>query len=112
MNDHPGWIRLAQEGDGAVLQAGGAWTVEFVAELEQQVGSLPKDTAAQALDLAEIDALDTAGAWLLARATGQGGDRAVPWRKLPPELQPLAERVLSAGLKVIPDRPRPRTITD
>ena len=112
MTDHPGWIRLAQEGDGAVLQAGGAWTVEYVADLERQVGSLPKDTAAKALDLGGIEALDTAGAWLLARATGQGGDQAVPWHHLPPEFQPLAERVLSAGPKVIPDRPRPRTITD
>src|SRR5690242_7337546 len=112
MTDHPGWIRLAQQGDGAVLQAGGAWTVEYVAELEHQVQSLPKDTSAKALELNAIEALDTAGAWLLARATGQGGERAVPWRDLLPEFQPLAERVLSAGPKVIPDRPKPRTITD
>jgi phospholipid/cholesterol/gamma-HCH transport system permease protein len=112
MTDHPGWIRLAQQDDGAVLQAGGAWTVEYVADLERQVESVPRDTAAKALDLGEIKALDTAGAWLLARATGQGGEHAVPWRSLPPEFQPLAERVLGAGPKVIPDRPRPRTITD
>jgi hypothetical protein len=31
MNDQPGWIKLAQERDGAVLQAGGAWTIEHAA---------------------------------------------------------------------------------
>ena len=72
MTDQPGWIKLAQGRDGAVLQAGGAWTVEHAAELERTVDLLPKDSAARALDLAEIEAIDTAGAWLLARATGQG----------------------------------------
>ena len=112
MTDQPGWIKLAQGRDGAVLQAGGAWTIEHAADLEQKVESLPKDSAAGALDLAEIEAIDTAGAWLLARATGQGEGQDIPWRNLPPEFQPLAERVLTAGPKVLPDKPRPRTITD
>jgi len=91
MTDQPGWIKLAQGRDGAVLQAGGAWTIEHVADLERTVDSLPKDSAARALDLAEIEAIDTAGAWLLARATGQGeGGQEIPWQNLPPEFQPLA----------------------
>jgi phospholipid/cholesterol/gamma-HCH transport system permease protein len=113
MTDQPGWIKLAQGRDGAVLQAGGAWTIEHAADLERTVDSLPKDSTARALDLAEIEAIDTAGAWLLARATGQGeGGQEIPWQNLPPEFQPLAERVLTAGPKVLPDKPRPRTITD
>jgi phospholipid/cholesterol/gamma-HCH transport system permease protein len=112
MTDQPGWIKLAQGRDGAVLQAGGAWTVEYAADLDRQVESLPKDKTAQALDLREIEAIDTAGAWLLARATGQGEGQEIPWKNLPPEFQPLADRVLTAGPKVVPDRPRPRTITD
>ena len=112
MTDQPGWIKLAQGRDGAVLQAGGAWTVEYAEDLDRQVDSLPKDAGAQALDLGEIEAIDTAGAWLLARATGQGEGQEIPWRNLPSEFQPLAERVLTAGPKVLPDKPRPRTITD
>jgi phospholipid/cholesterol/gamma-HCH transport system permease protein len=112
MTEQPGWIKLAQGRDGAMLQAGGAWTVEFVNDLDRQVESLPKETAARALDLAEIEAIDTAGAWLLARATGQGERQEIPWQNLPPEFRPLAERVLGAGPKVIPDKPRPRTLAD
>lgn len=112
MTDQPGWIRLAQGRDDAALQAGGAWTIEHASDLERQVESLPKDTGAGALDLSGIEAIDTAGAWLLARATGQGEGREVPWQNLPPEFQPLAERVLTAGPKVLPDKPRPRTIAD
>jgi phospholipid/cholesterol/gamma-HCH transport system permease protein len=112
MTDQPGWIRLAQGRDGAVLQAGGAWTVEYVAELDRQVGALPRETAPRALELEEIESIDTAGAWLLARATGQGEQQEIPWRNLPAEFQPLAERVLTAGPKVIPDKPKERTITD
>lgn len=112
MTDQPGWIKLAQGRDGAVLRAGGAWTVEYVADLDRQVEALPKETVARALELGEIEAIDTAGAWLLARATGQGERQEVPWQNLPPEFQPLADRVLSAGSKVIPDRPAPRTPLD
>jgi phospholipid/cholesterol/gamma-HCH transport system permease protein len=112
MTDQPGWIKLAQGRDGAVLQAGGAWTVEYVADLDRQVDSLPKEAAPRALELGEIEAIDTAGAWLLARATGQGESQEVPWRNLPPEFQPLAQRVLTAGPKVLPDRPPPRTTLD
>ena len=78
MTDQPGWIKLAQGRDGAVLQAGGAWTIEYAADLEQKVEQLPKDTGAGALDLAGIEAIDTAGAWLLARATGQGEAAEIP----------------------------------
>ncbi|NJM91574.1 MAG: hypothetical protein HC861_01915, partial [Rhodospirillaceae bacterium] len=75
MTDQPGWIKLAQGSDGAVLQAGGAWTIEYAADLERTVDSLPTDSAARALDLAGIEAIDTAGAWLIARAADQDNAR-------------------------------------
>lgn len=112
MTDQPGWIKLAQGRDGAVLQAGGAWTIDYAAELDRLVESLPKDGGARMLDLGGIEAIDTAGAWLLARATGQGEGHEIPWRNLPPEFQPLAERVLTAGPKVLPDKLPPRTLND
>ena len=112
MTDQPGWIRVAQGRDGAVLQAGGAWTVEFVADLDRQVSALPKEAALRALELDEIEAIDSAGAWLLARASAQGEQQEIPWQNLPAEFQPLAERVLTAGPKVILERPKQRTTTD
>jgi len=112
MTDQPGWIRVAQGRDGAVLQAGGAWTVEFVADLDRQVSALPKEVAPRALELDEIEAIDSAGAWLLARASAQGEQREIPWRNLAAEFQPLAERVLTAGPTVIPERPKQRTTID
>lgn len=112
MTDQPGWIRLAEGRGGVLLEAGGAWTVEHVAALGQQVESLPKEPAPRALDLAQIDAIDTAGAWLLARASGQGDQPGIPWQNLAAEFQPLADRVLSAGPKVVPERPARRTFVD
>jgi phospholipid/cholesterol/gamma-HCH transport system permease protein len=112
MTDQPGWIKLAERPDGAVLQAGGAWTVEYAADLDRQVESLPKNGAALALDLAQIEAIDTAGAWLLARASGRSDGHALPWRNLPSEFRPLAERVLSAGPEVVREQPGRGTITD
>lgn len=112
MTDEPGWIRLAQGRDGAVLEAGGAWTVEHVADLDRQVVALPKEAAPHALELGGIAAIDSAGAWLLARASGHGEPSQIPWHNLPAEFQPLAQRVLDAGANVLPERPPPRTAID
>lgn len=112
MADEPGWIELAQGRDGAALRAGGAWTVEHAATLNRLVSDLPSVGKAGALDLSGVTLLDSAGAWLLARASGQGEAGAVPWQNLAPEFQPLAERVLAAGPKVTPEEPHPRTFVD
>jgi phospholipid/cholesterol/gamma-HCH transport system permease protein len=112
MADQPGWIKLVQGPDGAELRAGGAWIVEHAAALDRLIAETAKAAPPKALDLAEVTLLDSAGAWLLARATSQGEAGAVPWLNLASEFQPLAERVLAAGPKVTPERPRPRTFTD
>jgi phospholipid/cholesterol/gamma-HCH transport system permease protein len=112
MTDRPGWIELSQAGDGAALRAGGDWVVEHAANLNRKLSELAAGRDIAALDLAEVTALDSAGAWLLARISGQGEAGAIPWRNLAPEFQPLAERVLAAGPKVTPDRPKPRSFAD
>jgi len=112
MADQPGWIKLVQGPDGAELRAGGAWIVEHAAALDRLIAETAKAAPPKALDLAEVTLLDSAGAWLLARATSQGEAGAVPWLNLAAEFQPLAERVLAAGPKVTPERPRPRTFVD
>lgn len=112
MADQPGWIKLVQGPDGAELRAGGAWIVEHAAALDRLIAETAKVAPPKALDLSEVTLLDSAGAWLLARATSQGEAGAVPWLNLAAEFQPLAERVLAAGPKVTPERPRPRTFVD
>ena len=112
MADEPGWIELAQARDGAALRAGGAWIVEHAAALDRLIAQLPAGRQVRSLDLSDVTLLDSAGAWLLARASGQGEAGAIPWQNLAPEFRPLAERVLAAGPTVTPDRPRPRTFLD
>ena len=64
-----GWLKAAAGADGALLlQAGGHWDARNVARLDRQLRALaPTDKAAMTLDLAAVERLDTAGAWLLYR---------------------------------------------
>ncbi len=63
-----GWLETA-EGDGElVLLAGGVWTIDSVAPLDDALSRLePGARAKVALDLGGVMSLDTAGAWLLYR---------------------------------------------
>ena len=110
MTDQPGWIKLAQGPHPAVLQAGGAWTVEYVADLDRQVELPPPKESGPPRPGPGRDRGHRHGRRLAA------GPRQRPGREpggslaeLLPQFQPLAERVLTAGPKVIPDRPKPRT---
>ncbi len=116
MTNPAGWIELAPGPDGAQLRAGGAWVVDHAAKLHELTAALGPPSAAGkrpgSLDLSEVTLLDSAGAWLLARVTGQGAEGAIPWVNLAPEFQPLAERVLAAGPKVTPEQAKPRSFVD
>ncbi len=75
-----GWLRRTQEGDALVLTAGGRWLVEQSAALDVMVRDVaPEKGRPVRLDLAGIEAMDTAGAWLiyrLLRTLGELGCRA------------------------------------
>src|SRR5574341_1777149 len=59
------WISLAPDG---TLAWGGAWTLAHLAELENQISSLPKTfTGGVTCEAGAIESLDTGGAWLLQR---------------------------------------------
>ena len=64
-----GWLTGAREGDRLLIEAGGAWTLEELVRLDAARQTLlvaaEADGAAARIDLAALDALDTAGAWLL-----------------------------------------------
>lgn len=63
------WVR-AEEGEGRLLvSAGGRWDIRAASELSRTLAALaPADgVAAVTVDMADIEALDTSGAWLLRR---------------------------------------------
>lgn len=61
--------RLDPTDDGRVLQALGRWTIAESAALERGLARLgPPPAGPLTIDLSEVEALDTAGAWMLFRA--------------------------------------------
>ena len=82
----------AEEPGSVILSAAGEWLVETAADLDSRLRALdvPKGKRVT-LDLAGIERLDTAGAWLLLRTehdlTMRGND--VELRNLRPNFEPL-----------------------
>ncbi len=64
-----GWLTSARDGDRLQIEAGGAWTLAALAQLDVARRTLLATATADAgracIDGAALDALDTAGAWLL-----------------------------------------------
>jgi phospholipid/cholesterol/gamma-HCH transport system permease protein len=93
------------EGDTLILAASGAWTIDWAAGLDTALRRLDlRGAAAVQIDLHGLEALDTAGAWLLERtrralsATGS----AVAVSGAADEHAQLLERVAEAGAPPIP----------
>lgn len=62
------WISAEVEGDTLTLRCGGVWTVDTVASIDPGLRSLEAGQSRRTiLDVAAIDRLDTAGAWLIER---------------------------------------------
>jgi phospholipid/cholesterol/gamma-HCH transport system permease protein len=84
-----GWLTGAREGDRLLIEAGGAWTLEELVRLDAARQTLviaaEAGGATARIDLAALDAMDTAGAWLLHR--------------LERNLESLGWRVELAGLR-------------
>src|SRR5581483_9623959 len=90
------WIEATGEGDAVVLRAGGAWRIADAAALDAKLGALRVPPARSIrLDLAGIESLDTAGAWLvlrLKRALAARGTEVII-ENLSPDLAPLLGQV-------------------
>jgi phospholipid/cholesterol/gamma-HCH transport system permease protein len=100
----------SEESGSLVLAAAGEWLVETAAELDRRLRALEMPRGRRiTLDLARIDRLDTAGAWLLLRTehdlTAQGN--AVEMRNLRPSFEPLIDQVRAAGMVAPARHPRP-----
>jgi len=106
----------SEESGSLILAAAGQWLVTTAGELDRRLGALHMPRGANVtLDLAGIDRLDTAGAWLLLRTehdlTAQGN--TVEFRNLRSNLAPLFDQVRAGGMVVPARHPRPphHTIT-
>jgi phospholipid/cholesterol/gamma-HCH transport system permease protein len=102
---------VASEEPGAfVLAAAGEWLVATAAELDRRLRAIQlPDGKRVAFDLAGIDRLDTAGAWLLLRTEHDLAARgnAVEIRNLRSHLIPLLDQVRAGGMVAPAPHPRP-----
>src|SRR6516165_6562488 len=93
-----------------VFAAAGEWLVATAAELDQRLRALqmPNDKRVN-VDLAGIDRLDTAGAWLLLRTEHDlaAHGNSVEIRNLRSNLAPLLEQVRAGGMVTPARHPRP-----
>jgi phospholipid/cholesterol/gamma-HCH transport system permease protein len=91
----------ASEGSGTLtLRAAGSWLVANAAELDSHLHELDLPTGRQVLlDLAGIERLDTAGAWLLVRTEHALSARGntVALENVQPSFAPLLEQVRARG---------------
>ena len=87
----------AEESEGALrLRLAGRWTIGSAAELDRRLGEVERSTARRvAFDLRGLEAIDTAGAWLLLRTrerlVGRGAKVAI--ENLAAEFEPLLRQV-------------------
>lgn len=103
-------LAATEEAGMVTLAAAGEWLVESAAEIDRRLRglALPRDRQVT-IDLAGVDRLDTAGAWLLLRTERDLAARgnAVEMRNLQPNFAPLLDQVRAAGVLAPARHPRP-----
>jgi len=73
MTAETGWFKTIRDGDCLVVETGGRWNVRTVEALEGKLRRIGvearsgKMATTARIDLTAVDALDTAGAWLITR---------------------------------------------
>src|SRR6266851_2217299 len=96
----PATIVAAQESGALILRAQGDWLVGTAAELDRRLHALdlPSDERVT-LDLAEVERLDTTGAWLLLRTEHALADRgnSVALANVQPSFAPLIDQIRARG---------------
>jgi phospholipid/cholesterol/gamma-HCH transport system permease protein len=105
-----GWFETERGHEDIVVRAGGAWTIAAARALDAELRALAvADAKEVSFDLQGLTALDTTGAWLIARtqhALAASGVRVDVGGVKPGHL-PLLRRVLEAGAPP-PLAPAPR----
>jgi hypothetical protein len=95
-----GLMETARRGEDIVLTAAGAWTIQAAGVLDEQLRKLAAAGAKKVLIvLADLTALDTAGAWLIARTERElrAAGIAVDIGGAKPGHQALLSRIMEAG---------------
>ncbi|MEA2782587.1 MAG: phospholipid/cholesterol/gamma-HCH transport system permease protein [Rhodospirillaceae bacterium] len=108
MTRQAGSVEVRSTDSDLVIAARGPWTVQWMAALDQRMAAIKPGAARRArFDLSGLDALDSAGAWLIARTRGQlaAAGLEVSIEGVHPAHQSLLDRVLAVGL---PPKPVPQ----
>ena len=95
-----GFLETARRGEDIVLTAGGAWTIAAAHALDGSLQALSAAGAKRVLIvLTDLTALDTAGAWLIARTERElrAAGIAVDIGGAKPGHQALLSRIMEAG---------------
>src|SRR6516162_1346779 len=103
-------LTQSEEAGKFVFAAGGQWLVATAAEIDRRLSTVQLPSGKQVtLDLAGIDRLDTAGAWLLLRTEHDLATRgnAVEMRNLRSNFSPLLDQVRAGGMVSPAPHPRP-----
>lgn len=103
------WLDSGFREGSLVLRAGGAWRVASAAVLDHKLQALDPGTAHTVrIDLAAVESLDSAGAWLLLRTERELGARglAVSLENVRPEIEPLLRKVADSTGKAGAQRRR------
>src|SRR5712692_4874149 len=96
----PATIVAAQESGALILRAQGDWLVGTAAELDRRLHALDLPTRQRVtLDLAEVERLDTTGAWLLLRTEHALADRgnSVALATVRASFAPLIDQIRARG---------------
>jgi phospholipid/cholesterol/gamma-HCH transport system permease protein len=111
-----GWISTSRAGDRLIVAAAGGWVVAAARDLDLRLRAIAAlDARSLVLDLAQIEALDSTGAWLILRTrqelTAAGWVVAV--ENLAPIYEPLLRQVSESGKTLPVDlHPPPRRFGD
>src|SRR5690242_15649384 len=100
----------SEEPGSFVFAAAGQWLVTTAAELDRRLRAIQLPHGKKvALDLAGIERLDTAGAWLLLRTEYElaAHDNIVEFRNIRENFAPLLDQVRAGGMVVPARHPRP-----
>jgi phospholipid/cholesterol/gamma-HCH transport system permease protein len=106
----PAAITVSQEAGALVLRAAGDWRVTAAADLDRRLRALAVPAGDPVvIDMAGIERLDTAGAWLLLRTERELAARGnrVELANLHPSFSPLFEQLRDRGAISAPPHPFP-----
>lgn len=103
-----GWLNTDREGDRLVVAAGGAWGVTEISAFDQRLALLETGGARTArIDLASLESLDTAAAWVLHRTLmrlrEQGLEAEIAGAN--PAHAALLERIAASDVEQVLERP-------